>query len=101
MIKSFPKVNLYDKEFAEVLKEAQEENGIVLGAFQIVRFEQGKWYAVEDTNGERRILKRDYQLFIERDGKWAGNITIAKVYWEFTEEELFSETFSPYPVDRT
>jgi hypothetical protein len=98
MIKTFPKANFYDKKFSEVLKEAEKEDGIILGAFQIVRFETGKWYAIEDINGEKRILQYDSSgVFTMKDNRYPGNVKIAKVFWESTEEELFSETFSPHP----
>jgi hypothetical protein len=36
-------------------------------------------------------------FFISKDKGLPGRLNIAKVFWESTEEELFSETFSPYP----
>lgn len=101
MIKRFPPANFYDKKFSEVLKEAEKEDGIVLGSFQVVRFEPGKWYAIEDANGEHHIVKNDStNYFISKDKGLPGRLNIAKVFWESTEEELFAETFSPYPVDK-
>ena len=101
MIKMFNRINFYDKKYSDLVKEAEAEDGLVIGSFQVIRFEENKWYAIEDNNGEKRILKYLYPgMFTEKDGKWPGNVKIAKVFWESTEEELFAETFSPYPIDK-